>query len=673
MKYKLTLLLLLIVTIIATASCASAIDDADANITSSNSIESYVSPQGNDLGDGSQANPYNNLKDAISHATNDSTINLDAGRYAGEDNRNITLDKSVTIKGKSKESTIIDCESFDRVFTMDSNSKLTLIGLTLTNGNSTANGGLIYNEGGQITIIDCILSNSYGYKNGGTIYSNLGSLNIENSRFTNNSAEQYGGVIYATGKIDIRNSEFTHNFLTGDMAVGGCIVAAGTINLDGCLFSRNSAPYSAAAFSNYGHATVNNCRFEYLTTNYTAGGISNHDFLLINNSYFGYNDVKYYAAAFLTAPAGKKVITRVYNTIFEENHAGYHGAVTNNYNASTELTMINCALVNNYIVKNKIYGDIALDNNATVQYCWWGQNEISPYYYSPHDGNRQPEKINASRWLVMTVTTGAGVVYKNRDNTITVDLNHYFDNETKEIRRMDENVNLPLEVTVYTNSQTITKKLVNGVATFNIRPGDNENVVYAKIDNEIVELKVDSKYSTLIVDDFSKYYGSDKKLSVKLVDCYSKGIAGEKVTIEISGKTYTANTDGNGIATFSIANTPKTSSIKVTYNGNGFYTATSKTVKSKILKPTIKASKTKIHRKKKFVVTFKDADKNAIKHVKVKFKIKGKTYIKKTNAKGKAKITIKLKANKKYTVKVGFKSTKEYGTTTLTKKIKVLK
>ena len=92
-----------------------------------------------------------------------------------------------------------------------------------------------------------------------------------------------------------------------------------------------------------------------------------------------------------------------------------------------------------------------------------------------------------------------------------------------------------------------------------------------------------------------------------------------------------------------------------------------------MVKPIIKASKTKIHKKGKFVVTFKDANKKAIKHVKVKFKIKGKTYYRTTNSKGQAKITINLKANRKYTVKVGFKSTKTYGTTTLTKKIKVIK
>ena len=441
--------------------------------------------------------------------------------------------------------------------------------------------------------------------------------------------------------------------------------------MEGCIFSNNFVVYSAAALLNYGNVTIDNCRFDHLTTNYTAGAISNHNYAVINNSYFGYNNVRHYAGAILAPPSGHHVITKVYNTIFEKNHAGNHGAVSNNFK-DTELFMENCAIVENYIVKNSFYGDIALDDNATVQYCWWGQNNISSYYYSPHDSEPHPEKINASRWLIMTFSSD-GLVYKNKDNLVTVDLNYYFDNETKEIHRLNESVNLPLEVTVYTISQSITKKLVNGVATFNIKPTDNEGAVYAKINNQILKLDVDSKYSTLLVNDFTKYYGSDEKLSVKLVDCYNKGIAGEIVSINIAGKIYTSYTNNNGIASFNIKDTPKTFNVNVIYIGNAYYTGTAKSLKVNVVKPIIKASKTKIHKKGKFVVTFKNANKKPIKYVKVKFKINGKTYFKKTNAKGQAKITINLKINRKYTVKVGFKSTEIYGTTTLTKKIKVIR
>lgn len=670
-RYKRILLVLAILSIIATVNCVSAINDNNANLTDSESFKTYISPNGDDnLGDGSQKNPFNSIGYAINYTSKDSTIYLDEGKYAGENNRDILLNKSVTLIGKSKENTIIDCESSGRLFTMNSNSKLTLINLTLTNGNLTGNGGLIYNEGGQITINNCILSNSQGYKNAGAIYNNLGTLDIEDTCFINNSAYKYGGVIYTLGETNIRNSNFTQNFLTAYEGVGGCIASGGKINLDGCIFSRNFVVYSAAALLNLGNATINNCRFEYLTTNYTAGAISNHNYAVINNSYFGYNEVRYYAAAILAPPSGQHVITKVYNTIFERNHAGNHAAVTNNFK-DTELFMENCAIVENYIKKDSAYGDISLDDNATVQYCWWGQNNISSYYYSPHDGSYNPEKINASRWLIMTFSSD-GIVYKNKNNVLTVNLNYYFDNETKEIHKLNDNINLPLEVTVYTNSKAITKKLINGIATFNFKPTANDDVVYARINNQTLELDVNSRYSTLIVSDFTKYYKSSKKLSVKLVDCYNKAIKGEKISIVMAGKTYTASTNNNGIAVFKIKDSPKSFNIKVVYKGNKYYTGSSKSIKVKVVKPTIKASKTTIRKKGKFVVTFKDANKKAIKHVKVKFKINGKTYFRSTDGKGQAKLSINLKVNKKYTVKVGFKSTKTYGTTTLTKRIKVI-
>ena len=671
-RYKQILFILVILSIITSINCVSATDEINTNITSSDTSKAYISPDGNDdLGDGSQKNPYSSLRHAIDYTSNDSTIYLNEGHYVGEDNRNISLDKSVTLIGKSKENTIIDCELSGRLFAMNSNSRLTLINLTLTNGNLTDNGGLIYNEGGQIIIKNCILRNSQGYLNGGAIYNNFGTLTIEDTCFINNTAVQYGGVIYTIGQTSIRNSNFTQNVMTSQESVGCCIASNGKLNLDGCIFSNNFVVYSAAALLNLGNATINNCRFEYLTTNYTAGAISNHNYAVINNSYFGYNDVKYYAAAILAPPSGHHVITKVYNSIFEKNHAGYLGAVTNNFK-DTELIMEKCAIVGNYIQKDKFYGDIALDDNATALYCWWGQNNVSTYYYSPHSSDHRPEKINASRWLVMTFSSDNGIVYKNKKNILTVDLNYYFDNETKEIRKLNETVNLPLEVTVYTPSKTITKKLVNGVATFNIKPEENDDEVYAKIDNQILKLDVNSRYSTLIVKDFVKYYKNSKKLSVKLLDCYNEGISGEKVSIKMAGKTYTARTNDDGIASFKIKDNPKTFNVKVTYKGNKYYAGNSKTIKVKVVKPIIKASKTTIRKKGKFVVTFKNADKKPIKHVKVKFKLNGKTLIKTTNAKGQAKITINLKANKKYTVKAGFKSTKTYGTTTLTKKIKVI-
>lgn len=636
--------------------------------------EIYVSPDASDeMGNGSSQNPFKSLECAVINSKNDSTIYLNEGEYVGEHNRNITIDKSITIVGKSKQNTLIDAESCERLFNVTSNSRLTLINITLLNGYSSANGGLIHCNGGEINIHNCILKNSKAYDNGGVIFNNMGSLNIEDSCFINNSACNYGGVLYTSGITSIKNSNFTENVLTSDAAVGACIAAGGKIDMDGCLFYKCFCPYSAAALLNLGNATINNCRFERLSTNYTAGAISNHNYMVINNSYFGYNEVRYYAGAILAPPSGQHVITKVYNTIFERNHAGFHGAVSNNFK-DTELFMQNCAFRGNYISLNSIYGDIALDDNASVLYCWWGQNQISPYYYSPHDGERHPEKINASRWLVMTFTSNNDVIYRNEVNQLTVSLRHYFNNETKEIYDYDEEFNLPLDVTFFTDAGTLaTKKLVNGVATFDFNPQSGASVVYAKINNQT--LKIDNfqlRKTEIVVEDFEKFYGSSEKLVIKLIKENNVPISSGLLTVSLNGNTYAIETDMNGIAKLTVKNDPKISTAKITFDGRN-YIGCSKSIKIKIVKPIITASKLVIHKKGNFVVTFKDANKKAIKNTKVKFVINGKTYFRTTNSKGQAKMTINLSVGKKYAVKVGFKSTNYYGTTTITKKIAVIK
>lgn len=666
--------------IISAISCVNATDhDSNSSEIIGDSTpgelsEIYVSPDSSDeTGNGSVQAPFKSLEHAIDNSGSDSTIHLNDGEYAGNNNRNITIDKPVTIIGKSQQNTIINLESSGRLFNVTSTSRLTLINLTLMNGYVNGNGGLIYNEGGHITLKNCIVKNTRAYGNGGVIYNNLGALNIEDTSFINNSAHYYGGVLYTLGTTNIKNTEFKENNLTAYEGVGACIATGGKIDLDGCSFYKCYARYSAGALLNLGNATINNCRFERLTTDYTGGAISNHNYMVINNSYFGYNDVKYYAAAILAPPSGQHVITKVYNSIFEKNHAGNHAAVTNNFK-DTELYMQNCAIVDNYIKLNEgVYGDISLDDNATVQYCWWGTNEISPYYYSPHSGDIEPEKINASRWLVMTFTSNNGAVYRNEVNQLTVSLRQYFDNDTKEIYEYNDEFNLPLDVTFYTNLRTLTtKKLVNGVATLDFNPQDKVTAVYAQINNQILKISdFQLRKTNIIANDIEKYYGSASQLAVKLIKDNKAPISFEQLNVTIGGISYSINTDKNGVAKLTLKNNPNSYNVKISFN-EPKYIGSYKTVKVNIVKPIIKASTLKIHKKGYYIVTFKDANKKAIKNVKVKFKIKGKTYIRITDRKGQAKLKITLKPGK-YTVKVGFKHTAYYGTSTLTKQIKVIK
>ena len=80
----------------------------------------------------------------------------------------------------------------------------------------------------------------------------------------------------------------------------------------------------------------------------------------------------------------------------------------------------------------------------------------------------------------------------------------------------------------------------------------------------------------------------------------------------------------------------------------------------------------KIHRNKYFVETLKDKNGKAIKKTKVKIKLNGKTYTRTTNNKGVVKLKVSVKIGT-YKIKTSFKSTKLYGATVFTNKIKVIK
>ena len=625
----------------------------------------YVSVNGNDsTADGSENNPYKTIKQGIKNSPEGSTIHVSEGTY---DEFNLTVNKTLTIVGVT-DKTIIDGKNMYRIFKMDFPAKLTLISLNIINGYAGEEvngiGGSIYNTGGELTLINCTIKDSAASLNGGAIYNNNGNLTIINSNIINNSALKYGGAIYSLGVTKIESSYFTLNHVLADDGVGGTVACGGIASFNNSLFLKNYAIYSAGAILNLANATINNCSFINQSTDYTAGAISNHNYLIINNSQFIRGYAQHYAAAILAPPSGQHVVTEVYNTLFERNYVTKHGAVSNNFK-DTELKMENCALIGNYIRLNpgKAYGDVALDDNASLLYCWWGQNEVGNYY-SAHDGNWDPWKINASRWLIMTFTSDNGMVDPEKTNTLTVSLHQYFDNDTKEIYEYDKYINLPLTVKFYTNAGTIGEVMLeNGTAAIRYSPGTNIKSVYAQLNNQILEIPVKIKNDCKITaNDFAKYYNSNKKLEVKLTDANGKGLFNKTVKLTILAKTYSAKTDKNGIAKFSINSNPGAYNARISFVDDD-YKSQSKYITVKVLKIKTSISAKNLVKyyktKKKLSIKLLDNNKKPLASKKIKLNIAGKTYYSKTNSKGIASFAINNKVGK-YNAKITFAGDGKY-------------
>lgn len=654
-------------------------DETSLNqLKESNSNSIYVSTDGDDInGNGSKNKPFETIKQGIDNSINGSTIYLSEGEFEGF---NLTIDKTLTIEGKT-DKTIIDAKNIARIFIMNSDAKLTLIGLNLINGNIIADGagvgGSIYNNGGELTLINCTIKDSYADLYGGAIFNNNGKLTIIKSNIINNSAVQYGGAIYSSGITEIEKSYFRENHITAEKGVGGAIACGGIAHIEDTVFFKNYAIYSAGAILSLANTTINNCSFINQTTEYTGGAISNHNYMIINNSQFINGYSRFYAAAILAPPSGQHVVTEVYNTVFDGNHVTNHAAVSNNFK-DTELKMENCALVNNYILTMGVkgYGDVALDDNASLLYCWWGQNEIGNYY-SPHSDAWEAWKINASKWLIMTFTSSNEIIDQDKNNVLTVSLHQFFDNETKEIYDYDEDINLPLSVKFYTSTGKVIDNVImkNGTAVLNYKPELNVRYVYAQLNNQTLNISVKMKdESKLIVNNLTKYYLENKPLTIKLTDSNNLSLTEKTVIIKISGKEYQKKTDTKGMINLGIDLSPGTYNAVISFEDDD-YRNQKKTVKITILKnkPSINAKnksfkdKTKI---KKYSVVLKNSLGETLKNKKVTLKVNGKTYNAKTDANGKAVFKInKLTKKGTFSATISYAGDKSYSK--VNKKVKI--
>ncbi len=168
-----------------------------------------------------------------------------------------------------------------------------------------------------------------------------------------------------------------------------------------------------------------------------------------------------------------------------------------------------------------------------------------------------------------------------------------------------------------------------------------------------------------------------KKLTAILKDANGKAIAGKKVTFTVNGKTYTATTNANGVATVKLAlKAAKTYKVSIKFAGDGVYVASTKTVKVKLNKEKTKLTAPKktfkrTAKTKKVVVTLKNSKGKAIAKKKVTLIVNKKKYTVKTNKKGKATFKVKLtkKGTFKYTAK--FAGDTQYKAVKKSAKIKI--
>ena len=290
-------------------------------------------------------------------------MSKDYTRVDGENT--ISISRDVTILGNNHK---IDGNNLGGIFNVNSGYTLTLMGLTLINGNAE-NGGAVYNNGGTLTIVNSYFLNNTATKSGGAIYNDGGSMTVTGSTFdgndlTDRSANGYGGAaIYSTaGDVLISSSTITNNLkdivhrggtgqYTGDLSSAAVTSKSGTLTVSDSYFGKNSGSYGGAILSQGDDAVLNvvgstfedNFAFnggaiDIISSKYT---ISNSTFRGNNAKGTGSSTSNYANGGAICAQENDNDDGVISDCTFEDNTAAIGGAITTQIAQVTRCTFTN--------------------------------------------------------------------------------------------------------------------------------------------------------------------------------------------------------------------------------------------------------------------------------------------------------------------------------------------
>ncbi|WP_458406316.1 Ig-like domain repeat protein [Methanobrevibacter sp.] len=282
------------------------------------------------------------------------------------DSYHVNITRPITIIGYG---TIIDALDNCRIFNITSDN-VTLINITFRNGNTTGrwahdgfNGGAIYWDGSNGEVTGCKFENNFA-ENGGGVFVDTHSIfgKILNSEFKNNLAVNKGGAIdWNATSGNITDCLFENN----EAKYGGAVFRGANSTMGygyGNKFISNHAEINGGALDwNATGGNVTKCEFYNNTAGEKGGAIfvgAQSDSGRITSSIFIGNSVTddegrggavdWYASG------------EIFHSIFEDNHAGFGGAVFIGKNGGNG-NITNCT----FTLNTANYNGGAIDWNAS--------------------------------------------------------------------------------------------------------------------------------------------------------------------------------------------------------------------------------------------------------------------------------------------------------------------
>ncbi|ADZ09729.1 polymorphic outer membrane protein [Methanobacterium lacus] len=506
--------------------------------TTVNNSTIYVNTAGSDTSDGQSAvyngtsGPKKTIKNATGTVANHGTIYISKGTYK---EYNITINTNMTIIGDNQSNTFIDAQGLGNIFNITPGLHITLINLTLKNGNSTDFGGAINNPGsdGILNITNSTFKNNTANVAGAI--SNEGTLTVTNSTFNSNNATEGGGAIFSSGKLTIENNIFTNNYSN----YGGALYCSGIVTETNNIFTNNSATSSGGVIYINGNLISINDKFE--NNNAANGGvIYNDDTVTFINDQITNN----------TAANGGVIYNNGAVTVINDkfiNNTAANGGIIYNYNGSSIVT--GCTITNNTSISNGgiIYNDGGkavigfnwiVGNSNMVIYStggsvnanlnWWGSNSDPSVHVNSN--------VDLTSWLVLTIHANPSAIPNNGNSTVTVDLLH---SNTGTLLTGNLPSGIPVTFTTNLGTMGSSASLTDGSAQSQLKSGSKAGTatISATIDNQTVKTQViikDTIPPTASASPKGGLYNTTKTVTLKMSE------AG-KIYYTLNGTTPTSN------------------------------------------------------------------------------------------------------------------------------------
>ena len=237
-------------------------------------------------------------------------------------------------------------------FSIWSNTVVVIERITITGGDSYADGGGIGNSG-TLKLRDSTVSGNRGNYGGGI--GNSGTLKLINSTISGNRTHEDGGGIYNTGTLTVQNSTIIDNY-TGGPSSGGGIYNTGALTVSFSTASNNDAVITGGAIHNEGGTvTVSNSTFDHNGAGESGGGMSNWSGTVnITNSTLSGNSSFFHSGGGIVNTG---TLTLTNSTLSSNSTEDNVGGGISNFGSLT---------LNNTIIANSANGDCVLQDGGTV-------------------------------------------------------------------------------------------------------------------------------------------------------------------------------------------------------------------------------------------------------------------------------------------------------------------